>query len=104
MSREVLETLLRQLLLMAGAYLIRRGWVEGDVFGPFVDAAVPAIVTAGIMAWGMWKRRRASLIATVAALPEVQAVIAPPVAADIPAANVVATPAEAANLPLRAGT
>lgn len=74
MTAEQFWSLLRTILQMLGAALVTRGYLdEGSL--QVLLGAVMAIVTT---LYSLWIRRKAGLVATAAALPEVARIVATP--------------------------
>lgn len=91
-----ISTAVRQLLLFAGGFAVARGWVSNDD----LQVIVPAALTLGIAAYGLWKRREAGLVKSAAdALDGKGVIVAPQALADRSPSNVVGSLEEAKAVP-----
>jgi murein endopeptidase len=80
-------SLVRTLLQSAGAAMVARGWIDGGSAEIIVGLAMNVLTTV----YSLWLRRKAGLVATAAALPEVkQIVTTPEIAAKVPDPTVTA--------------
>lgn len=66
-----LWSLARQLLLAVGGGLVAKGYLDSGT----LEAIVGAVITLATSAYGLWVRRKAGLVATAAALPEVKEIV-----------------------------
>jgi len=71
MSQEIIFSLIRQLLLVGGGITVKAGWTDEPTMTSMVGALMILIVSG----WGIYARRRDSLIASVAARPEVSRIV-----------------------------
>jgi hypothetical protein len=78
MTQEQFTSLFRTLLQIAGTWAIARGFTDQGTVDSIIGAALILIPTA----WGVWTRRKAGLVASAAALPEVKKVLTTPTIAD----------------------
>lgn len=78
MNSEQLASLLRTILQVAGAFIVGRGWVDEST----VASIGGALVTIAVTAWGLYARRNAGLVASAAAVPSVQTIVAAPALAN----------------------
>jgi murein endopeptidase len=67
-------SLVRTLLQSAGAAMVARGWIDGGSAEIVVGLAMNILTTA----YSLWLRRKAGLVATAAALPEVAKIVTTP--------------------------
>lgn len=65
---------LRQILLAVGGGLVTKGYLDSGT----LEAIVGAIITIATAIYGLYIRRKAGLVATAAALPEVAKIITTP--------------------------
>ncbi|KMO39180.1 hypothetical protein VQ02_10425 [Methylobacterium variabile] len=77
MNQDQLTTLLRTLLQFGGGIAVGRGWIDADTATTLTGALVTLLVTV----WGLYVRRNAGLVASAAAVPSVQAILADPATA-----------------------
>lgn len=73
-TMEQFWSLVRTLLQTAGAALVTRGYLD-DGSMQVVVGALMTLITTG---YSLWIRRKAGLVATAAALPEVKQIVATP--------------------------
>jgi len=85
MNWEQISSILRHVLTFGGGFIVAKGWVSETVMLEIVGA----IVTVGGAIWAMFNKTSASIVASAAALPEVQSIKLEPSA---PSALVQATP------------
>lgn len=101
MNQEQILSLVRTVLQVLMTILVTHGLLTTEDAASLTGAimvAGPAVVLIATTMWGLYARRSAGLVAATAALPQVGAVIAAPaLAAAVPAGNVVASVAEAAD-------
>jgi hypothetical protein len=91
-----ISTAFRQLLLFAGGFAVAKGWLSDDQ----LQIIVPAVITVGVAAYGVWKRRPAGLVKSAAhALDGKGAIIAPQEMADRLPGNVVGSVDAASRVP-----
>lgn len=91
-----ISTAVRQLLLFAGGFIVAKGWVSDDQ----LQIIVPAVITLGVAAYGIWKRREAGIYKSAAdALGDKGVIIAPKEIAEKLPSNVVSSLAQAAGKP-----
>jgi hypothetical protein len=67
-------SLVRTLLQSAGAAMVARGWIDGGSAEIIVGLAMNVLTTV----YSLYIRRKAGLVATAAALPEVAKIITTP--------------------------
>lgn len=65
---------LRQILLAVGGGPVTKGYLDSGT----LEAIVGALITIATAAYGLYIRRKAGLVATVAALPEVARIVTTP--------------------------
>jgi O-antigen/teichoic acid export membrane protein len=91
-----ISTAFRQILLFAGGFAVAKGWLSDDQLA----TVVPAVVTLGIAAYGIWKRRTAGLVKSAArAIDGTGAIIVPQAMADKLPGNVVGSVEAASRVP-----
>ena len=73
-TMEQFWSLVRTLLQTAGAALVTRGYLD-DGSLQVVVGALMSLITTG---YSLWIRRKAGLVATAAALPEVKQIVTTP--------------------------
>lgn len=84
-TSEQLWSLVRTLLQSAGAAMVARGWIDGGSAEIIVGLAMNILTTL----YSLYIRRKAGLVATAAALPEVSKIVTTPsLAAKVPDATV----------------
>ena len=70
MNWEQISSILRHVLTFGGGFIVAKGWVSETVMLEIVGA----IVTVGGAIWAMFNKTSASIVASAAALPEVQSI------------------------------
>ncbi|CAN7338189.1 hypothetical protein LJR090_002569 [Bosea sp. LjRoot90] len=65
---------LRQILLTVGGGLVTKGYLDSGT----LEAIVGALITIATAVYGLWLRRKAGLVASAAALPEVSKIVTTP--------------------------
>lgn len=85
MNWEQISSILRHVLTFGGGFIVAKGWVSETVMLEIVGA----IVTVGGAIWAMFNKTSASIVASAAALPEVQSIKLEPTA---PSSLVQSTP------------
>lgn len=80
MDSSQLLSLARNMLAFAGGIVTSKGWVDEETMTT-ISGVVMTIVP---VAWGMWSRRPAGMIASVAALPSVHKIVADHAVANSP--------------------
>lgn len=81
MNYEQAMSLLRTALQIAGTLAVSRGWVSAEQAAALTDQLIVltgAAAVIGATVWGLVARSRKNLVASVAALPEVKAIVATP--------------------------
>lgn len=73
-TMEQFWSLVRTLLQTAGAALVTRGYLD-DGSVQIVVGALMTLITTG---YSLWTRRKAGIVASAAALPEVKEIVATP--------------------------
>lgn len=73
-TMEQFWSLVRTLLQTAGAALVTRGYLDDGS----MQIAVGALMTLITTGYSLWIRRKAGLVASAAALPEVKQIVATP--------------------------
>lgn len=73
-TMEQFWSLVRTLLQTAGAALVTRGYLDDGSLQVVIGALMTLITTT----YSLWIRRKAGLVATAAALPEVKQIVATP--------------------------
>lgn len=92
MTQEQVNSVLRSLGATIGggvaAWFISKGWLEQSMSPVVVETVVGLLLSLGALVWGVLSNRKASLVAKVAALPEVKKVevAATPAGVDLAAA------------------
>lgn len=72
MTQEQFASLLRTILQMAGAALVTRGYTDSETALAIVGGAV----ALGTTIYSLYIRRKAGIVASAAALPEVKSIVA----------------------------
>ena len=85
MNWEQISSILRHVLTFGGGFIVAKGWVSAET----MTAIIGAIITIGGAIWAVFNKTPASIVASAAALPEVQSIKLEPSA---PSALVQATP------------
>ena len=70
MTNEQFASLLRTILQMAGAALVTRGYTDNETMLAMVGGAV----ALGVTIYSVWIRRKAGIVASAAAIPEVHSI------------------------------
>ena len=85
MNTEQVASLIRTLLQFAGALAVSKGWTDEST----AAAVTGAVLTLAVTAWGLYARRNAALVASAAAVPGVDTIVADRrVAGAVPSAKV----------------
>lgn len=69
MNTEQITSLVRQILLAAGGFVVGKGWVDNETMLQIVGA-VSVLVASG---WALWSRTDKQIVASAAAKVEVPA-------------------------------
>jgi hypothetical protein len=85
MNWEQISSILRHILTFGGGFAVAKGWVSAET----MTGIVGAIITIGGVVWGLFNKTSNAIVASAAALPEVQSIKLEPSA---PSAMVSATP------------
>jgi hypothetical protein len=85
MNWEQISSILRHILTFGGGFVVAKGWISETLMLEIVGA----IVTVGGAVWAMFNKTSSSIVASAAALPEVQSIKLEPSA---PSSMVAATP------------
>lgn len=85
MNWEQIGSILRHVLTFGGGFIVAKGWISEGLMLEIVGA----IVTVGGAVWAMFNKTPANIVASAAALPEVQSIKLEPSA---PSALVQSTP------------
>lgn len=70
MNWEQISSILRHVLTFGGGFAVAKGWVSAET----MTGIVGAIITIGGVVWGLFNKTSASIVASAAALPEVQSI------------------------------
>ena len=70
MSWEQISSILRHILTFGGGFVVAKGWISAEA----LPGIVGAIITVGGVVWGMFNKTSAAIVASAAALPEVQSI------------------------------
>lgn len=86
MNQEQILSLVQTILQVGGGMLVTRGVMDDAT----MQAAIGALLTIGVTAWGLYTRRNNGLVESAAAVPGVNLIRAEPgIANAVPAKNVV---------------
>jgi hypothetical protein len=69
---------IRNALIFGGGYFVSKGWVDNTT----LLSIVGGVMSAGGAAWSAWGHTKTSVIASAAALPDVQKIVTTPAIAD----------------------
>lgn len=88
MNSEQIVSIVRQVLLFVGGFIVAKGWIDTAT----LTTVVGALITLGTSFWATYTRRNNGLIASAAGVTTVDHVVVtdPQTARDVPATNVVA--------------
>lgn len=70
MNWEQISSILRHILTFGGGFIVAKGWVSAET----MTAIIGAIITIGGAIWAVVNKTPASIVASAAALPEVQSI------------------------------
>lgn len=70
MNWEQISSILRHILTFGGGFVVAKGWISETLMLELVGAAI----TVGGAIWAMFNKTSASIVASAAALPEVQSI------------------------------
>lgn len=70
MNWEQISSILRHVLTFGGGFVVAKGWVSAEA----MTGIVGAIITIGGVIWGLFNKTPSSIVASAAALPEVQSI------------------------------
>ena len=85
MNSEQLTSILRTALQIGGTLAVSRGWIDAETSASLQSAVLAlagAVAVIGATAWSIYARRKAGIVASAAALPEVKRIEAAPKVAD----------------------
>jgi len=85
MNWEQISSILRHILTFGGGFIVAKGWISAEA----LPGIVGAIITVGGAIWALFNKTPAAIVASAAALPEVQSIKLEPSA---PSSLVQATP------------
>ncbi len=86
MNWEQVSSILRHILTFGGGFVVAKGWISETLMLEIVGV----IVTVGGAVWAMFNKTDSSIVASAAALPDVQSIKLEPSA---PSSMVQSTPA-----------
>ncbi len=78
MNQEQVLSIVRQILLFGGGLIVSKGWIDNTTLITVVGALVTLIGSA----WAIWSKRPTGLVASAAALPSVEKIVADPAIAN----------------------
>lgn len=70
MNWEQVSTILRHILTFGGGFAVAKGWVSAES----MTGIVGAIITVGGVVWGIFNKTPTNIVASAAALPDVQSI------------------------------
>ena len=70
MNWEQISSILRHVLTFGGGFIVAKGWVSAET----MTAVVGAIITIGGAIWAVVNKTPTNIVASAAALPEVQSI------------------------------
>lgn len=70
MNWEQISSILRHVLTFGGGFVVAKGWVSAEA----MTGIVGAIITIGGVIWGLFNKTSTAIVASAAALPEVQSI------------------------------
>lgn len=70
MNWEQISSILRHILTFGGGFIVAKGWISADA----LPGIVGGIITVGGVVWGMFNKTSNAIVASAAALPEVQSI------------------------------
>ena len=70
MSWENISSILRHILTFGGGFIVAKGWISAEA----LPGIVGAVLTIGGVVWGQINKTATNIVASAAALPEVQSI------------------------------
>ena len=70
MSWEQIASILRHILTFGGGFIVAKGWISAEA----LPGIVGAIITVGGAIWAVMNKTSNAMVASAAALPEVQSI------------------------------
>ena len=70
MSWENISSILRHILTFGGGFIVAKGWISAEA----LPGIVGAVLTIGGVVWGQINKTSNNIVASAAALPEVQSI------------------------------
>jgi hypothetical protein len=70
MNWEQISSILRHVLTFGGGFIVAKGWISADA----LPGIVGAILTIGGAIWALFNKTSTAIVASAAALPEVQSI------------------------------
>lgn len=70
MTWEQISSILRHILTFGGGFIIAKGWISAEA----LPGVVGAILTVGGAVWALFNKTPTAIVASAAALPDVQSI------------------------------
>jgi hypothetical protein len=76
MNWEQISSILRHILTFGGGFIVAKGWISAEA----LPGIIGGIITVGGVIWGFFNKTDNAIVASAAALPDVQSIKLEPAA------------------------